>query len=168
MSDQNGDVEMTRGARPSPSYTSILSDTDRGVDKLDIDDAYASLLPAAYRDAHENLIDLSASETTMLECIDKELNLKRLADVHDWLWLAGRPNPTRPLHYQNLLARQIQVTEQIDMHLVWSKSKVWIKPIPRLLMKPRFWQDYLSCKSDPCDGIDHINQESCSCKPRRQ
>ncbi|KAE9576799.1 hypothetical protein CGCF415_v014397 [Colletotrichum fructicola] len=123
MSDQNGDVEMKRGAQPSPFHTSMLSDTDRGVDKVDIVDAYASLLPAAYRDAHENLIDPSASETTMLECIDKELNLKRLADVHDWLWVAGRPVPARSLHYQNLLARQIQVTEQMDMHLVWSKSR---------------------------------------------
>ncbi|KAF5526459.1 hypothetical protein CGCA056_v002324 [Colletotrichum aenigma] len=122
MSDQNGDIEMTRGAQPSPFHTYILSNKDIGVDKLDLDDIYASLLPAVYRDAHENLIDPSASETAMLECIDKELNLKRLADVHDWLWLAGRPMPPRPLHYQNLLGRQIQVTEQMGMHLIWQKS----------------------------------------------
>ncbi|KAF0331322.1 hypothetical protein GQ607_001630 [Colletotrichum asianum] len=138
MSDQDGDVEMTRAAQPSPFHTSILSDTDRGVDELDIDDAYASLLPAAYRDAHENSIDPSASETTMLECIDIELNLKRLADVHDWVWLAGRSMPPPPLHYQNLLGRQIQVAEQMDMHLVWSKSKIWIKSIEQFLMEPRF------------------------------
>ncbi|CAI0652655.1 unnamed protein product [Colletotrichum noveboracense] len=145
MSDQNGEIEMTRRAQT-------------GVDKLDLDDIYASLLPAVYRDAHENLIDPSASETIILECIDKELHLKRLADFHDWLWLAGRPMIPRPLHYQNLAGRQRQVTEQMDMHLVSSKPRIWSLGSGRTM----------SCKSDPSGSIGHVDQESCSCMPRRQ
>ncbi|KAH0429724.1 hypothetical protein CcaCcLH18_08267 [Colletotrichum camelliae] len=159
---------MPRWTQSIPFSISILRQQYQGSDRLDPDDDYASLLPAVYRDAHENLNDPSVSETIILECIDKELNLKRLADVHDWLWLAGRPMPPRPLHYQNLLGRQIQVTEQMDMHLVWSKSRLWIKPIPRFLMEPRFWQNFLSCQSSPLSGTHHVDRESCICRLRRQ
>ncbi|KAF5510886.1 hypothetical protein CGCS363_v003662 [Colletotrichum siamense] len=159
---------MPRWAQSIPSCISILRQNYEGSDRLDLHDDYTSLLPAVYRDAHENLNNPSVSENNILACIDKELNLKRLADVHNWLWLAGRPMPPRPLHYQDLLGRQIQVTEQMDMHLVWSKSKIWIKPLPRFLMEPRFWQDYLSCKPGPINGTHHIDRQPCSCRLRRQ
>lgn len=31
------------------------------------------------------------------------------------------------------------------MHLVWTAGRIFIKPIPRFLLVPRFWSDHLSC-----------------------
>jgi hypothetical protein len=32
------------------------------------------------------------------------------------------------------------VSEQLDLHLVWSPSRIFIKPLPRFLLSPHFWQ----------------------------
>ncbi|GKZ24770.1 hypothetical protein AbraIFM66951_002010 [Aspergillus brasiliensis] len=53
--------------------------------------------------------------------------------------------PPRPLHYQLLLSREIFVTERMDMHLVWTTGRMFLKPMPRFLLLPQFWTDYLSC-----------------------
>jgi hypothetical protein len=45
----------------------------------------------------------------------------------------------------DLLSREIFVTEQIDIHLVWTTGRIFLKSIPRFLLEPRFWTDYLSC-----------------------
>lgn len=54
--------------------------------------------------------------------------------------------PPRALHHQKLVGREIVVTEQMDMHLVWFKTRIFVKPLPRFLLDPRFWMDCLSCK----------------------
>lgn len=53
--------------------------------------------------------------------------------------------PPRPLHHQILLSRHIFITEQMDMHLVWTSGRMFIKPIPRFLLMPDFWSDHLAC-----------------------
>ncbi|GKZ33015.1 hypothetical protein AbraIFM66950_002732 [Aspergillus brasiliensis] len=104
--------------------------------------ALLSLLPASYRTASDNLV---ASSRDLLTCIEKELDLERLDKIYSRLWVAGRPMPPRPLHYQLLLSREIFVTERMDMHLVWTTGRMFLKPIPRFLLLPQFWTDYLSC-----------------------
>ncbi|KAJ5501988.1 hypothetical protein N7463_004862 [Penicillium fimorum] len=109
------------------------------------------LFPASYRTTSN---DLAASTKDIDACVQKELNLHRLQIIFSRLWIVGRPIPPRPLHHQLLLSRDIFITEQMDMHLVWTSGRIFTKPIPRFLM-PRFWTDHLSCL--PC----------CIC-PRRQ
>lgn len=41
------------------------------------------------------------------------------------------------------------VTEQIDLHLVWSSNRLLLKPVPRFLLEPQFWLRYLCCR-DQC------------------
>jgi hypothetical protein len=106
------------------------------------DDQLLSLLPATYRTKSDDLI--AASHQVMLR-VKKELDLRRLNNVFDWLWIAGRPMPPRALHQQVLLSREIFVTEKMDMHLVWTTGRMFLKPIPRFLLEPRFWSCYLSC-----------------------
>ena len=67
------------------------------------------------------------------------------------MWIVGRPMPPRPLHYQLLLSRDILVTEQMDMHLVWTTGRIFLKPIPRFLLEPKIWRSTLS------------SRERCSC-----
>ncbi|KAH6975608.1 hypothetical protein EDB80DRAFT_757747 [Ilyonectria destructans] len=65
-------------------------------------DQLLSLLPASYRTESG---DLAAA------------GRQRLASIHSWLWVAGRPLPPRPLHHQLVLGREIVVTERMDIHL---------------------------------------------------
>ncbi|KAH6986801.1 hypothetical protein EDB80DRAFT_183089 [Ilyonectria destructans] len=53
--------------------------------------------------------------------------------------------PPRALHHQLLLGREILVTERMDMHLVWTTGRMFLKPIPRFLLEPDFWTEYLCC-----------------------
>lgn len=39
----------------------------------------------------------------------------------------------------------------MDMHLVWTTGRIFLKPIPRFLLEPKFWTEYLT-------GV-----QSCSC-----
>jgi len=93
--------------------------------------------------------------TPSLPCSDfmkAELDLSRLNSVFRWLWIAGRPMPPRPLHHQLLLNREICVAEQTDLHLLWTSGRMFLKPIPRYLLEPRFWDAYLPCcpEGGPC------------------
>ena len=39
--------------------------------------------------------------------------------------------------------RETVVTEQMDLHLVWYSKRIYIKPIPRFLLDPQFWEEHL-------------------------
>ena len=81
--------------------------------------------------------------------IRKELDLKRLHSILKRMWIVGRPMPPRSLHHQLLLSRDIYLTEQMDMHLIWTTNRMFLKPIPRFLLEPRFWTLYLA-STEPC------------------
>lgn len=123
----------------------------------------SSLLPASHRTASDDLAALARDFTS---CVDEELDLQRLARIHGCLWVAGRPMPPRPLHYQQLLGRAILITERIDMHLVWTTGRIFIKPIPRFLLEPRFWEEYLRCDQG-CDSTGDGEGARCACLARR-
>ncbi|KAF2457806.1 hypothetical protein BDY21DRAFT_414808 [Lineolata rhizophorae] len=79
------------------------------------------------------------------EFLHGELNVERLNKVHNLLWLAGRPMPPRPLHYQRASGREIVITEQMSLHLLWGHGKMYLKPIPRYLLDYAFWRDKIQC-----------------------
>lgn len=103
-----------------------------------------ALLPALYRtgtgDADGDLAPPRPDDAAFLR---RELGLGRLAKLEKWLWIAGRPLPPRPLHYQRVLRRDIVVVEQMDLHLVWTAGQIYVKPVPRFLLEPDFWRDHL-------------------------
>ncbi|KAF1922232.1 uncharacterized protein M421DRAFT_427142 [Didymella exigua CBS 183.55] len=134
------------GSKSSPQNTttavpsgSTLSTHDRRTD------LYIPLLAASYRNSDD---DLDIPSTTP-EYLAFELNVDRLNAIHKRLWAVGRPMPPRALHHQRVLGREIVLTERMDMHLVWSGSRIFLKPIPRYLLEAKFWADHLSCK-DKC------------------
>lgn len=111
-----------------------------------------SLLPASYCLDSAKLITPS-QQTTL--CIQRELNLDRLARIHNSLWFAGLPILPRPLHHQLLLSREIFITERMDMHLVWTTGRIFLKPIPRFLLDVGYWKEYLHCVPGSCHGCYH-------------
>ena len=47
----------------------------------------------------------------------------------------------------------------MDMHLVWTTGRIFLKPVPRFLLEPRFWTLYLSAPG-PCSCFMHEVQDT--------
>jgi hypothetical protein len=100
---------------------------------------FALLLPATSRNRADDIVAPQPGR----QFLEKELCVTRLNDVHEWLWLCGRPMPPRPLHHQRLLCREICITEDVGLHLVWWRHRIFIKPLPAYLLSPDFWAEHL-------------------------
>ncbi|WQF87976.1 hypothetical protein CDEST_12990 [Colletotrichum destructivum] len=124
--------------QPVPFQTRLLKDASTPKQ-------LQSLLPALYRTGPDGA-DLSPPRPDDLAHLEAELGQGGLAKLSARLWMAGRPIPPRPLHYQRLLGREIVVAEQMDLHLVWTSGRIHVKPLPPLLLEPTFWSDHLSCR----------------------
>lgn len=48
-----------------------------------------------------------------------------------------------PLHRQRVKDRQVVITENADLHLVWVDDKIFIKPLPPYLLSYAFWAMFL-------------------------
>ena len=100
------------------------------------------MIPASYRTNSDDLVPPMLDDVSWIK---NELDVERLHRIKRWFWIVGRPTPPRPLHHQKLLGREIFITEQMDMHLVWTAGCMYLKPLPRFLLEPQFWTRFLSC-----------------------
>lgn len=104
------------------------------------------LLPAVYHDrSHELQIIDEKDGDCIYRYLEWELKVPRLNEIHDHLWLAGRPTCARPLHRQAMLGRTLVITEQVDLHMVRQESRIFLKPMLDFLLNADFWTDHL-CK----------------------
>lgn len=94
-------------------------------------------LPATYRTHGDSLTVPSSTDLIFLQ---RELLVRRIDNVRNWLWVCGRPMPARPLHHQLLIERDIAITENPELHLVWGNRRIYLKPIPEWLLSPQFWE----------------------------
>lgn len=117
-------------ALDSPLWTNVLKLKEDGR-------ILTPLLPATYRNEEHEVRVVSGDAYSFLQ---HDLNVSRLNRIHRWLWMVGLPGSPRPLHYQIMKKRALVLTEQMDLHLVWSPSRILIKPLPRYLLSPDFWQ----------------------------
>ena len=102
------------------------------------------LLPATYHDA---VYEVHRVNDSIADFLKHDLIASRLDEVYTWLWIAGRQTSARPLHCHRLYRRNIVVTEQIDLHLVWFEDTIYIKPLPGYLLDYSFWSQHL-CGTD--------------------
>ncbi|KAI0169703.1 hypothetical protein GGR52DRAFT_581018 [Hypoxylon sp. FL1284] len=91
---------------------------------------FTALLPAAHRTKRDHII-VPNLESCFLQ---KEFLVKRLNDVQDWLWICD---------HQAVISRDITITENPELHLVWSKNRIFLKPIPPYLLDPDFWAAHI-------------------------
>ncbi|KAF4928950.1 hypothetical protein CGCVW01_v001732 [Colletotrichum viniferum] len=127
--------------------------------------AFGDLLPATSRAQHDHITVPRADDP---EFLGRELFVRRLNDVQDLLWICGRPMPPRPLHYQLLTSREIHVTENPELHLVWAKNRIFVKPIPRWLLDPDFWATHLLVTTTTDDGTSSRDGKRHQSDPRRE
>jgi len=62
------------------------------------------------------------------------------------LWLIAVHGAPRSLYYQKFLGREIVLAEELNLHLVWAKSRIFIKPLPDFLLNHEFWEANISCE----------------------
>ncbi|TAQ84457.1 hypothetical protein B7494_g7204, partial [Chlorociboria aeruginascens] len=75
-----------------------------------------------------------------------ELRTERLDEIQAYLWLAGLPRGARALHRQQLLGREILITEDPNEHLVWHETRIFVKPLPTFLFSLDCWTQEI-CKT---------------------
>ncbi|OTB06169.1 hypothetical protein M426DRAFT_9984 [Hypoxylon sp. CI-4A] len=89
---------------------------------------FTALLPASHRNKDDHIVVPQLDS----EFLARELLVEKLNNIQDWLWICGLPMPPRPL-------RDIAISEDPQLHLVWSKNHMFLKPIPQYLLEPDFW-----------------------------
>ncbi|KAJ5551786.1 hypothetical protein N7535_000273 [Penicillium sp. DV-2018c] len=142
----------------------IPFDKDAFIPGSPLDLGVARLLPASARTADHQL----ASPTEEVHnFLNKDLRVDKLNRIGPYLWLAGQPMPPKPLNYQVATCREIAVDERIDMHMVWEHSRrIHLKPLPRYLLDPQFWETHLTCRGHCCASApdDRVNHEQLGCR----
>lgn len=62
---------------------------------------------------------------------------------HLWIMTTFSSANINPLHRQKVKGRNIIITEEPRLHLVWIYNRIFIKPLPRYLLCHIFWEKYL-------------------------
>ncbi|KAK8067323.1 hypothetical protein PG997_014070 [Apiospora hydei] len=101
----------------------------------------SNLLPASCRTKQDHIVSPQIDDARGF--FARELRVNRLDGVRDWLWVCGRPMPPRPLHHQVLIGRDVTITENPELHLVWHNTRIFLKPIPAWLLDPNVWARHL-------------------------
>ena len=57
-----------------------------------------------------------------------------------WIMTTFSGANINPLHRQRIKGREIVVTEEPRLHLVWIHNRIFIKPMPRYLLSQNFWK----------------------------
>lgn len=113
----------------------------------------STVFPATYRSDKGQVTALTAGS---LQFFEKELQPEELNKIQDALWAAGLPTPPRHLAHQIVLSREIVVTEQIGLHLVWKDKRMYLKPLSKYLLVPSTWsQHFKSQQGDDQQTADH-------------
>lgn len=100
-------------------------------------------------------------ETTLHAFLIRELSVRRLNAIHSRLWVAGRAGNIRSLHRQKIIERDIVLTEQPDLHLVWYKSRIYIKPLPTFLLDHAFFAANLCSSVVPPEESSSLHASAC-------
>ncbi|UKZ60681.1 uncharacterized protein TrAtP1_001951 [Trichoderma atroviride] len=104
------------------------------------------LLPSSFRNGKAWV---GIPEKRVEHFLTNDLSVDGLMKVFDCFPMLGQKNtPPRALSYQQALGLEITVIEKMDMHLLYSKDKILIKPLPKYLFEPKFWYQYLECPED--------------------
>ncbi|KAK5677975.1 hypothetical protein LTS10_009859 [Elasticomyces elasticus] len=102
--------------------------------------------------------------TAVLDCLRNDLTTADLDAIEPWLWLVSTPSPQNitPLHRQVLRGRRIVPMEDPDLHMVWTRHQIFLKPLPAYLLSHAFWQEYLSTPGRGNSGqTQHLAQAPC-------
>ncbi|KAJ4135300.1 hypothetical protein NW768_004924 [Fusarium equiseti] len=86
----------------------------------------------------------------VVEFIERELCSDILDVMSDKLWWMSKQDSGNisPLHRQRVKGREIIISEDPKLHLVWIEDRIYMKPLPQYLLSHRFWEDYLTSQNE--------------------
>lgn len=89
---------------------------------------------------------LCSSANAVIPYLREDVLTPLLDEMFPYLWLVTTQSSSHisALHDQLVRGREVVITENPEMHLVWADSRVFIKPLPRYLLSHAFWQAYLT------------------------
>ncbi|RDW73349.1 hypothetical protein BP6252_07256 [Coleophoma cylindrospora] len=85
-----------------------------------------------------------------------------------YLWMMSTESHSNinPLHRQRVKGREIILTEEPRLHLVWYYDRIFIKPLPEYLTSYQFWKSFLlrDYLSSPCltTGTETTAKDLCA------
>lgn len=127
----------------SPAYRPPFPPTSSLVSQDDL------VLPAAFNDISPLARELQPLRYEARDEVHRFLcaflDLSRFNAIRKMLWLIAVHGAPRSLYYQKFLRREIVIAEELDLHLVWAKSRIFIKPLPDFLLNYDFWETNISC-----------------------
>lgn len=84
----------------------------------------------------------------MLRFLESEYCSTDLDCMAGKLWWMSKQDHTNmsPLHRQRVKGRNIVVTEDPRLHLVWIQDRMFVKPLPRYLSSSAFWQKHMGLR----------------------
>ncbi len=87
----------------------------------------------------------SLAASSLHEQLRQEFVTPDLDTLAPHLWLVATQNSSHisPLHELLVKGRDIVVTENPELHLVWTDNRVFIKPIPPYMLNHAFWATHL-------------------------
>ncbi|KAJ5900021.1 hypothetical protein N7495_004765 [Penicillium taxi] len=82
----------------------------------------------------------------LYDFILRELWSEDLESISGRLWWMSKQDSSNisPLHRQRVKGRQIIVTEDPRLHLVWIDARIFIKPLPKYITSYAFWDTFMS------------------------
>jgi hypothetical protein len=85
----------------------------------------------------------------MKQFLEKEFCAQDLETMAPYLWIMSTQSSANinPLHRQRVKGRQIVVTEEPRLHLVWFHDRIFLKPLPKYLLSHAFWDGFLASNS---------------------
>jgi hypothetical protein len=88
---------------------------------------------------------------TLVTFLKRELCSAELEKMAPYLWMMSLHSSSNisPLHRQIVKGREIVLTEEPSLHLIWLPNRIHLKPIPPYLFSFSFWQQYLLSSTSP-------------------
>lgn len=88
--------------------------------------------------------------------VHRELCSDTLDAMAGKLWWMSKQDSRNiaPLHRQLVKRRNIVVSEDPKLHLVWIEDRIFVKPLPRYLLSHTFWKRYLVCLGGNASDTD--------------
>ena len=83
--------------------------------------------------------------------LEDELIASDLEALAPKLWVMSTQSGANvnPLHRQRVKGREIIITQEPRLHLVWIYDRIFVKPLPQYLMSYTFWRTYLLDENSP-------------------
>ncbi|KAJ5963045.1 hypothetical protein N7501_007986 [Penicillium viridicatum] len=85
-------------------------------------------------------------EEGLFDFIHREVWSEDLESISGRLWWMSKQDSSNisPLHRQRVKGRQIIVTEDPRLHLVWIDDRIFLKPLPQYITSFVFWDTFMT------------------------